>query len=949
MYNILCKKSCLYPLIFIMIWIFSGIGAIQIKAQDSDTIRTVTGPYGDVVNKAHFLGSVSTVYTDQLTKTMGTTIIPALAGRMAGLNVSQFRGARIHNFGSGQSGDNTEFNILSRGNMPVVIVDGIERDLFSIDPENIESVSIQKDALSSMFLGMRSSRGALIITTKTPEKGAFHLSLTGKFGILQPLKMPKPLSAYQYAYLLNEALENDGNSALYTYDDFAAFRDGTNQFTHPNEDWYDKILKNTATTQSYNLNVSGGNEFAQYVVNLGYMNEEGLFRTSSINSYNTNLNYERFIISSKVNINVTNDFKAVINILGRVEDGNQPGGSGSGYSDILNTLFNTPNGAYPVKNPDGSWGGNLSFNNNLESQAINSGYIFDNTRDIMGSVNLNYDFNRYVKGLSLRFIGSISSQTRTAVERTKRAPVYSYDLNKETGSERYIMFSSISSQGNHFRAISVYQYMYGQFSTNYKRNFGEHGINVSVKADTRNVLINYDLPEIPSNIMADVAYDYDEKYFVQAAVTQSYYNRYAPGNRWGTFYAFGLGWDISRESFLESAEWLNQLKLRGVYGKTGNGIDNSGYYTWSQTYRTVHSAFYPQGTSGSNGNFVYENNPLANPHITWEKADKFNIGTDISLFNNRLQLSADYYNDKYFDLLQLRGKSIQILGASYPIENIGKIRYYGTELELTYQNHAGKFNYYVSANWNLEQSKVLFIDEQDLPEGLEYLRMTGQPASAIFGMVTNGFLSAADIAGGYPVMEGFENIQPGDVKYVDTNRDGVIDEFDMQIIGGDKPLSYFGIDLGFEYKGIEFSTLWQGVYNRDIYLGNRTLTEGFQSIDQAYGQAYEHLLNRWTPETASTAVYPRLSAGGNDYNNGNGRNTSLWLKSGNFLRLKNITLAYNLPESFSRKYLGNLKVKVFAAGQNMLTFSACDLVDPEVSFTSYPLQRCYNFGINIKF
>lgn len=198
-------------------------------------------------------------------------------------------------------------------------------------------------------------------------------------------------------------------------------------------------------------------------------------------------------------------------------------------------------------------------------------------------------------------------------------------------------------------------------------------------------------------------------------------------------------------------------------------------------------------------------------------------------------------------------------------------------------------------------------------------------------------------------MKDLKNIQPGDVKYKDLNGDKVINEFDRTVIGGDKPYSYFGIDLGFEWKGLEFSMLWQGAYNRDYYLGDVTLTEGFQQNGQFYGQAYENMLGRWTPETAETATFPRLTAGGNNYNRGNGWNSSFWLRSGNYIRLKNISLGYNLPDSFCRNYLGGLRVKLFVNGQNLFTKSACDFVDPEVSFTSYPLQRCISTGINIRF
>ncbi|WP_278724559.1 SusC/RagA family TonB-linked outer membrane protein [Bacteroides finegoldii] len=919
----------------------------------------ISGPY-EGKDKKHFLGSASTIYTDKLSSMMGTTILPALEGRLSGLNITQYRGARIHQtsanstsdivgnvpvFGEGFYSDNTEFNVGSRGIAPVVVIDGIQRELYSIDPEAIESVSIQKDALSSMLLGMRSSRGALVITTKEPIKQGFQLSFTGRFGVQSALKTPNPLSAHQYAYLLNEALQNDGKEPFYTYDDFNKFRTQSNPYTHPNVNWFDEILNNTSTTQSYNLNVTGGNKFAQYFVSVGYMGENGLFSNpTESDAHDTNLSYSRYMISSKVNINITDDFTAKVTLLGRVEDGNQPGAK---YSNLLNAIYTTPNNAYPIKNPNGTWGGNVTFDNNLMSQAINSGYIMDTARDMVGGINLKYDFDKLVKGLSARLVGNVSIQNRSYTERSKRAPVYSYGLDKE-GKEIYTQYGSSDSQINKFYSVTSYQQMYGQFAVDYNRRFGVHGIKATLMGDTRHTLVNYDLPQLPSNIIADVAYDYAEKYFLQAALSESYYNRYAPGKRWGTFYAFGLGWDISKENFMENADWLNQLKLRGVFGKTGNGIDNSGYYMYRQTFSHIGTAGYPLGTEMSAmGNVTMENTPLANPFLTWEKAYKLNVGVDLAMFNNRLKFTADYYNDKYFDLLQNRGKSIELIGQYYPMENIGKVRRFGGDLSITYQGRVNDLSYYVSANWSCEQSKLLYMDEQEVPE--EYLRQTGRPAGAIYGLVADGFFTTREEIEKSPVIDGFENIQPGDIKYKDLNNDKVINEFDRTVIGGDKPYSYFGIDLGFKWRGLDFSMFWQGAYNRDLYLQDWTLLEGFQANGRYYGQAYENMLGRWTPETAESATFPRLTAGGNEYNRGNGWNSSFWLRSGNFIRLKNISLGYNLPDSFCNNYLGGLRLKIFVNGQNLFTKSACDLVDPEVGFTSYPLQRCISTGINIRF
>ena len=932
------------------------IAAVALKAQDA--------PIDSVDHtKSNTLGASSTVYTNDLIKYQSATILTGLQGRLKGLNVSPFRGMQllrtdantksdivgaIPNVGGGIYGDNSEFLISARGQSPVAIVDGVERDLYSIDPEAIESVTIQKDALSNMFLGMRSSRGALIITTKNPDaKGGFHLSLTGKFGISSALKSgPNPLSAYQYAYLLNEALLNDGKSPLYTYDDFEAYRNGTSPYLHPDVNWKDAIMNNSTTSQAYNLNVTGGGRVAQYFVSLGYYSENGLFKTSDANSYNTNFKYNRYLITSKVNINVTDEFKVSMSLMGRIEKGNQPGGiSGTGYSDLLSNVWQTPNNAYPVLNPNGTYGGNASYTQNLYAQTTGSGYISSNTRDVVGTINLKYDFDKLVRGLSVGATGNISSQVRNAIVRTKQAQVFQYSITQQ-GNEAYDKYGDVSSQTNSYRSVSTYQYMYGKMYVDWERQFGMHGVKASLWGDTRTILNNYDLPMIPSNIGQKVEYNYDNKYFAQAAVTESYYNRYDNGRRWGTFWAVGLGWDISKEKFMEASK-IDQLKLRATYGHTGNGIDNAGYFSYLKRYNEDGGFWYSNGTSMSNGGSVSEISPLANTLLTWEKGRKVNVGLDLTLLKNRLTLSADYYNDYYYDILQSRGKSIQLLGIAYPAENIGKTRYYGLETQLSWQYHIGKVNYYVSANWSMEQNKRLFMDEQYVP--YDYLKMTGQPTGTIYGLVATGFLTAKDIADGYPVMNGFNNIQAGDVKYKDMNGDGEINEFDRTVIGGDKPTCYFGIDLGFEWKGLEVTALIQGAYNRDLYNSDRTLLEGFQVIGQSYGQAYTNLLNRWTPETAETATYPRLTAGGNMYNYGNNWNSSLFVQNGNYIRLKNATVSYKLPENFCRNYLGGLRVKIFVQGQNLLTWSRTRLQDPEVTFTSYPLQRTITTGINLNF
>ena len=455
----------------------------------------INGPY-DTKDKASYLGSAATVYTDQVSSLMGTTILPSLQGRLLGLDIVRTRGARksqiessssgtIFNFNSPTLGkeaysDNTEFNVLSRHNAPVVVVDGVQRELYSIDPDAIESVSIQKDALSSMFLGMRSSRGALVITTKDPIKQGFQLSFTGRFGVQSSVKKLNPLSTSQYAYLLNEALLNDGKNPFYSYDDFIKFRDHSSPYTHPSVNWCDELMNKNSTTQSYNLNATGGNKYAQYFISVGYVGENGLFKNPGGDAHDTNMTFDRYMISSKVNINITDDLIAKVTLMGRIEEGNQPGGiSGTGYSDLLSNVWQTPNNAYPVLNPNGTYGGNASYTQNLYAQTTGSGYISSNTRDVVGTINLKYDFDKLVRGLSVGATGNISSQVRNAIVRTKQAQVFQYSITQQ-GNEAYDKYGDVSSQTNSYRSVSTYQYMYGKMYVDWERQFGMHGVKASL-------------------------------------------------------------------------------------------------------------------------------------------------------------------------------------------------------------------------------------------------------------------------------------------------------------------------------------------------------------------------------------------------------------------------------------------------------------------------------------
>lgn len=916
------------------------------------------------------LGAYSTVYNSQLSTTPAPSYLYALPGRLAGLSVNQYSGFYspltqpltdvdifVGNIPKNNSGagltDNTQFNVQLRGHAgsagqaPITVIDGVQREFSSIDPESIESVTIAKDALSSILLGQNSSRGALIVTTKRPVAGAPRVSYTAETGFQNPLGLQDPLPAYQYAYLLNEALSNDRKQPAYTANDFYAYRNGTDPIGHPNVNWYDRILKKNALLTRHNLNVTGGGSMARYLVSLNYMNQQGMFVTDPESSYNTNAGLKRYMINSKVDVDVNKNFNIGLALMGRLQEGSQPGAT---TNTILSSLLSTPANAYPVYNPDGSFGGSTNYTQNLLAQTIASGYQADNTRDIMANLDLYYKFDNWVKGLWFKAKGNVSVSSASNLNRSKQSPVFGMVVSP-SGDTSYNRYGNTVNQNNSFTTTAWARYWFTQLSTGYDRQFGKNSISGLLLFDQKKTLLNYDIPAQLTNYAAKGTYNYAGKYFAEGALVYSGYNRYQPGHQYGLFYAGGLGWDLAKENFLQSQKsWLNQFKLRANYGKTGNAnVDNYGYYIYRSYFVGVGGWYgigntYPNGIGEAEGGQP-GSGTLANIAATWEKANKFDAGLDMSLFNNHFQLTADYYNERYYDVMQQRGKTIALIGIGYPAENIGIDSYTGAEFTATYQNNIGNFNYFITGNAAIQQSKVLFRDEQDRKYAWNV--ETGHPVGQRFGLIADGFYQTVDDAKSGATITGYAPLA-GDVRYKDLNGDGIIDQFDVTALGQEKPLIYYGLTLGFEYKGIEFSALIQGVQNREIYVNNSYVDAGFQGQNNGYSQSYLQVLGRWTPETAANATYPRLTAGGNGYNyNPLFTSTSLFLKKGNYMRVKNINLAWSLPYQWIHR-LKISNIKLFVNAQNLYTWAAYGVIDPEVSLPNYPMQKVINTGITIK-
>ena len=928
--------------------------------------------YGQAETR-HFLGAISTVGSGELGSTPASNYLYALPGRLAGLDVNQTAGYSTFNTGALTSEniflgtfqpfntsyqgptDNSEFNVTLRGHgqsfgqSPIAIVDGVQRELYSIDPESIESVSILKDPLSNIFLGMNSSRGALVVTTKQPQAGPTRLTVSAETGTQSALGLPTPLPAYQYAYLLNEALQNNGKPVAYTQADFDAFRNHTDPTGHPDVNWYNTILRKNPLMTRVNINAAGGSNVARYMINLNYMNEEGMFVTSPANNYNTNLDLQRYMINTKIDVNVNKNFEINLQLFGRLQDGNQPG---AGTSTILSGLLSTPNNAYPVHNPNGSYGGNANFTQNLLSQTVNSGYQLDHLHDILTSLNLKYKLNSVTPGLWVKGSGNVSIEQETNINRSEQNTVFDM-VTSATGDTSYNQFGKSVSQSNTYNTAAWSRYRYVQLSTGYDRTFGPHSVNAELLFDQKRTLLNYDVPSELTNFAGKLGYNYAEKYFAEVAANYSGYTRFAPGHQYGLFYAGGLGWDVTQEAFFRRLfPWVDHFKMRATYGLTGNAnVDDYGYFIWREHYASSAGGygFGSQYTEGQINEIAEGGTPgsqtLDNINATWERADKFDGGVDIAFLHNTLLFTADYYHERYFDVLQQRGTNVQLVGINYPQENIGKDLYQGAEIELTYQNNLGNVNYFIKGNASVQQTKVLYMDEQY--EQNQWNVRTGRPVGQNFGFIADGFYQTAAQAAAGPTIAGYTP-QAGDVRYKDLNGDGILNQFDVAPLGKGRPMIYYGLTLGFNFKGFEVSALWQGVGNREEYVNNGYINEGFTAIGNVYSQAYQQALGRWIPENATTATAPRLTAGSNTYNfSPEGYFSSYFLHNGNYFRLKNAGVSYNLPY----KWLKHAKfggVKVFVNGQNLFTYAAYKGMDPEVSLPNYPIQRVVNFGARIQ-
>lgn len=955
--------------------------AIVLKETNIGLDEVVVVAFG-TQKKASITGSIANVSNKELKETPVASVTNALTGRVPGLVTRQESGR--------PGGDEAKLFIRGRASLnssePLVLVDGVERAFSQVDPEDIESVSILKDASATAVYGVRGANGVILVTTRRGNVGKSKISFSAEYGITDFIRVSHVLGAEQTSLFQREGtinvgldpsiLSNTSNFGVSEYDNYL-YRTQLSPFTHPDNDFVDLFTK-PGSQQKYNLNLTGGNKAVKYFVSVGYYTQDGMFETdvnkirkhptiqklielspevdkSLVNpDYDPAYYYNRLTTRSNLDITITDDLKLGVDLSYRFSKRNRPAtydGLNSNAEGLRLFAFfyrNAPQ-AFPLVNPNGSMAAAVGvWRQNPLVTLSYTGFRQDYDNQMETTFSLNYNLHKVLKGLSMD--GKFSYDVGWGSWRGMQWRPYIYSYNASSGSYTQGLAAVLPTTGYSREAASYNKY--GEIALRYKESFNKlHNISAvalatyqSISAPVSNSEYSY-VPHIYQALIGRVNYDFDNRYLVEFNLGYNGSNRFAKGHRYQLFPAVSLGWILTSEPFMPESKSLNYAKIRGSLGQVGNDkLGNFSYY-YKSTY--VNGADYSFGdTQNARIRGLLEGR-MANERITWETATKYNIGIDTRWFDSRLTLNADLFKEHRTDILRNPERFLSTSGINgVAPANIGIVDNKGYELELGWSaDIKKKFSYFAKAIFANAQNEVIEMSEVVKP--YDYMYETGHPIGQFMGYKFDGFFeSYSDIAAS-PQQFGLTNLAPGDMKYKDLNKDGIIDQNDQCAIGySPVPEITYSLQFGCSFKNIDMSVMFQGAARSSVYM------VGDLGWDNSWGNYYETHINRWTPETAATATYPRFLQKA-DGNNQNYFASDFWLIDGDYLRLKNVQLGYSLPKSLLRQTPVE-SVRFYANAFNLVTWDKVKRVDPESNPERnngqfYPQQKIINFGVNVTF
>ncbi len=899
--------------------------------------------FGQTQKKIAQTGSVASISSKELRQSPVANITNALAGRLPGLVTLQ-RG--------GEPGSDSPL-LYIRGTAtfnnsnPLVTIDGVQKDYESIrllDPNEIENITILKDASATALYGVKGANGVIIVTTKRGELGVPKINVSVESAVQDLVRIPEFLDAYSNAVLANEAYRNDfpeSTVPLYSDEALEAFRTGSDPLRYPNVDWLGELTK-LGVQNKGNFNISGGSKLAKYFVNIGYVDQGGTYRATKNEEYDPNARFQRYNFRSNVDIDFNDDFAVGLSLFGAIEDKTRPRFT---QADIFWTGISVPPDATAIKYPLGYYGVGKNGENNVFWLLNENGYVQEFNSSLSGMLSVSRKLNFITEGLTLKGNYSFDGYFNNNLSRTEASLRLQYkgagdfdDIDSYNIIGEDIPLSAPSSSFRQNRDVWM------DVSLNYQKTMGGHSISALLLANRTQKVLGNQVPFVSQGLVSRLVYDYRSRYFAEINAGYNGTDNFAKRRRYGFFPAVSAGWVLSNESFLANQRTVNHLKLRGSYGLTGN--DQLGARRWLFISEYVAGGGYPYGSSLAWLPGIQEG-AMANEDISWEMSRKANLGLEVQFFNNLVGLNVDVFKEHRYDILITRNSIPGIIGMPsnlLPPANMGKVDNKGFEVEVTHKhnlNWGSGVSYFLNGNASFSRNKIVFMDEPLQP--YPWQQRTGLAIGQLYGLKNIGFFESVEDISNSPTH--FGRVMPGDLKYADLNDDGVIDDTDLAPIGRSVvPEIFFGISGGLSYKGLDISFLLQGAGNSYRQIVGPGFYEFFQG-----GKTNSWHLGRWTPETAATATYPRLHYGGSLNNH---RNSTFSMENTSYMRLKNVEIGYTFKDVSFFRTNGFDNLRVYATGMNLYTWSKVRQFDPE-NYNGYgavyPPMRIFNFGLAVNF
>ncbi len=914
------------------------LNVVMIGLQGSINEIVVVG-YGKQ-KKVTMTGSVSTITTKDLLQSPVSNLTNALAGRLPGLITTQR---------SGEPGVDASAlyirGLATLGNArPIVVVDGVERSMDYIDPNDIESFSILKDAASTAVFGMRGANGVVMVTTKRGKRSEPRMSFRTSYGKQSPTKIPEFLGSYDYARLKNEALMNDGNQPAFSPAQLESYRNGTGY----NTDYYDFLMQPSQVGNA-NLNISGGNSVARYFLSAGLNIQEGNYKHTKENDqgYNSNNVMKRFNLRANVDVDVTKNLLVSLNLAGIQTNRSDPNTSASTIMNIMNRM--PP--IHPILNPDSSLFGNGTYTSNLLGEVSRRGYRVYLNNTIQGTLSATQKLDFLTKNLSVKLSYSYDNTATPNVNYGRSYAVF-YPVYREDGDiDRYTQVgteSRIDPNGS-FGGGGLERITFTEGALNWFRQYGKHNITAMGNWNRRLRRVGSAIPYAFQTYLFRTQYNYDSKYMLEVNGSYMGSENFPPESRYGLFPSISGGWVISQEKFISNSDalsFINLLKLRASYGEVGNDQVGSERFLWFTSW----------ANAGDDGRYWFGagNNPpaaagwsqgaIGNLGVTWERGRKLNVALEGSLWKDALNFTVEVFKERRSNILISRGTLTDVFGQNIKPQNLGIVDNQGIDIDLGHKMTIGDFFYFVKGNFTYAKNKIVFQDE--VVRANPWMYRTGLPIGTKFGLVYNGFFQSQGEVDASA--QQFGTVRPGDIKYLDLDGNGAVQAgYDERPIGYSRtPEIMYGFSGGGGYKGFDFSILFQGAAHASAMLNNEAVYEFFQE-----GKVKPFHLNRWTPETAATATYPLLH---NATSANNHRGSSFWIRSADYLRIKNVEIGYTLPNRWT-DLLKLKSTRLFVNGMNVFTFKnglSDYYVDPEIDDgfgAMYPIQKIWAFGLDINF